>query len=249
MTRALERHEAGSARVIPVLLRDCDWHPLPFGKLIAVPKDGKAVTLWNDVDEAFADVAREIRRVVEGMGAAKGVSTNAAVARTSEPQPAKPVLPTGPRSSNLLVRQEFTDHERDEFLREGFEYAARFFQNSLEELAKRHPNLKSVFTRTDAVHFSVVVYRSGKSEAECSVRIDGFGNRASGLAYSAHPNTRSGSYNEMLTVEADSQKLYFKPMGWGFNRSAATESRLTPHGASEYLWDLLMGPLQRPSLS
>ena len=27
MSRALERHEAGSVQVIPVVLRDVDWHP------------------------------------------------------------------------------------------------------------------------------------------------------------------------------------------------------------------------------
>ena len=37
MTRALERHKSGEARVIPVILRPCDWHDAPFGKLQAVP--------------------------------------------------------------------------------------------------------------------------------------------------------------------------------------------------------------------
>src|SRR5712692_8907637 len=33
MGRAVERHEVGSAIVIPVILRPCDWHDTPFGKL------------------------------------------------------------------------------------------------------------------------------------------------------------------------------------------------------------------------
>ena len=40
MKRAIERHQRGEARVIPVILRPCDWHDLPFGKLLATPKDG-----------------------------------------------------------------------------------------------------------------------------------------------------------------------------------------------------------------
>ena len=65
MTRALERHEQGEARVIPVLLRKVDgWQGAPFGKLQSLPTDGKPVTSWNDRDEAFADVARGIRRAV-----------------------------------------------------------------------------------------------------------------------------------------------------------------------------------------
>ncbi len=38
---ATERHEAGEARVIPIILRPFDWHGAPFGKLQALPTDGK----------------------------------------------------------------------------------------------------------------------------------------------------------------------------------------------------------------
>jgi hypothetical protein len=44
MTRALERHDAAECRVIPVILRPCDWHDAPFGRLLAAPKDGKPIT-------------------------------------------------------------------------------------------------------------------------------------------------------------------------------------------------------------
>src|SRR5688572_23072357 len=46
MARALELHNTGEARVIPVILHPCDWHNLPFGKLTAAPKDGKAVSKY-----------------------------------------------------------------------------------------------------------------------------------------------------------------------------------------------------------
>ncbi len=65
MARAMEKHQAGDAHVIPVILRHCDWHAAPFGGLLAAPKDGKAITSWPDIDEALADVARQVRRVVE----------------------------------------------------------------------------------------------------------------------------------------------------------------------------------------
>jgi hypothetical protein len=65
MKRAMERHEAGEARVIPVILRPCDWRHAPFGKLQSLPRDGKPVTKWENRDEAFTDIAREIRKIVE----------------------------------------------------------------------------------------------------------------------------------------------------------------------------------------
>jgi TIR domain-containing protein len=65
MKRALERHDAGDARVIPVILRSVDWAGAPFGKLQALPKDGKPVTSWPNQDEVFSDIARGIRKVVQ----------------------------------------------------------------------------------------------------------------------------------------------------------------------------------------
>jgi Trypsin-like peptidase domain/TIR domain len=67
MMRAMERHEAGEARVIPIILRPCDWHQAPFGKLKALPKDGKPVVNWSNRDEAFLDVAKGVRAVVNSL--------------------------------------------------------------------------------------------------------------------------------------------------------------------------------------
>lgn len=65
MRRVLERHQLGEARVIPVIIEPCDWHSAPFGKLLAVPKDGKAVTTWANQAEAWTDVAKQIRKAMQ----------------------------------------------------------------------------------------------------------------------------------------------------------------------------------------
>ncbi len=67
MMRALERHRLGEARVIPIILRPCDWHNSPFGQLQALPTDGQPITgrNWHTRDEAFLDVTQGIRRVIE----------------------------------------------------------------------------------------------------------------------------------------------------------------------------------------
>jgi hypothetical protein len=62
--RAMERHEAGEACVIPVLLRPYAWKQAPFGKLSALPKDGRSVTEWPDRDAAFRDIALGIEEAL-----------------------------------------------------------------------------------------------------------------------------------------------------------------------------------------
>ena len=65
MRRAMERHNAGEARVIPVILRSCDWQNAPFARLQAVPLDALPVTKWVDPDDAFLTVTEAIRMVVD----------------------------------------------------------------------------------------------------------------------------------------------------------------------------------------
>lgn len=64
MTRAMARHFAKKACVIPVLLRPVDWTGAPFSYLQMLPSNATPVTSWSDLDEALTDVAEGIRRVV-----------------------------------------------------------------------------------------------------------------------------------------------------------------------------------------
>jgi hypothetical protein len=50
---------------IPVILRSVDWMEASFARLQALPSEAKAVTSWPNIDEAFTDVARGIRRAIE----------------------------------------------------------------------------------------------------------------------------------------------------------------------------------------
>jgi TIR domain len=65
LKRALERHDRNEARVIPVILRSVEWQNSPLGKLSALPTDGKPITSWLNQDEAFTNVVRELRRVID----------------------------------------------------------------------------------------------------------------------------------------------------------------------------------------
>jgi hypothetical protein len=67
MKRAMERHQNGEARVIPIILRSVAWQDAPFGKLQALPTKAQPVisSKWHDSDEAFLDIVGRIRRVIK----------------------------------------------------------------------------------------------------------------------------------------------------------------------------------------
>jgi len=68
LPRALERHRAGEARVIPIILRPANWQKPPwdtmFGGLKAFPKDGKPVSKWRSRDEAFVDIYGQLQEII-----------------------------------------------------------------------------------------------------------------------------------------------------------------------------------------
>ncbi|MFN0086107.1 MAG: TIR domain-containing protein [Blastocatellia bacterium] len=90
MKRALDRHEAGDAIVIPILLRACGWTTAPFGKLQAFPRDNRAVTSWQNQDEAFTQIAEAIRAAAEKLRAVPASSAAAPV--KAAPGPMLPFL-------------------------------------------------------------------------------------------------------------------------------------------------------------
>ncbi len=236
MQRALERHSQGSARVIPVILKPCDWQHSPFSSLLAAPTDGKPITRWPDEDEAFLDVVSQIRAALPP--ASPGAHDQAQSIPTRE---ASHPQVSAPRSSNLRLRKQFSDADRDRFLEEAFEFMQRFFENSLAELSERNSAIEGRFKKIDANHFSAVIYESGQARSQCTIRLGGaFGN---GISYSNSVGGSGNGYNEMLSVECDDQHHFLRCMGMSMMGNHR-EQQLSPEGAAEYFWSMLIAPLQ-----
>lgn len=64
MVQALERHSAGDARIIPIILRPVNLQRAPFNRIQPLPKDAKPVRKWANRDEAFLDVVNGIEKVI-----------------------------------------------------------------------------------------------------------------------------------------------------------------------------------------
>src|SRR5262245_62140503 len=82
MRRALARHAAGHALVIPVLLRPVSTAGQPWAELQGLPRDLRAVTLWPNEDEALACVAREVLAAIESWRPAPDGAPDAALPET-----------------------------------------------------------------------------------------------------------------------------------------------------------------------
>ncbi len=230
---AMERHEAGTAKVIPVILNPCDWHSAPFGKLLAVPTDGRPISKFPNRHDGFLEVAKAIRKCIGVKAKSKVVSPAVhSIVAQSHMQV---------RSSNLGIKKSFTDHDRDTYLEEAFSYIANFFEESLAELQRRNSEVTTKYRRVDSDRFAAYIYLDGRSVAQCCVRVGGLAGK--GICYSSDPNS-SNSWNEHLSVGENGTSLFLKSMGMMSLGSSRT-SDLTPEGAAEDFWSTLIRPLQR----
>src|SRR6266516_3559205 len=91
MQRALARHIAGDARLIPILLHPVDLSRTPFTHLSCLPHNAHPVTSWTDYDEAFFDIATGIRAAIKELrsGTSRLTATISAIRLTSAPNTRK----------------------------------------------------------------------------------------------------------------------------------------------------------------
>jgi Effector-associated domain 1/TIR domain len=69
LTPALERRKRGEVVVVPIIVKPTELQGTELMKLQALPRDGKPVASWPSQDEAWVDVAKGLRQVVEGIQA------------------------------------------------------------------------------------------------------------------------------------------------------------------------------------
>lgn len=225
MKEAVRRHERGNARVIPIIARQCQWHGAPFGRLKAVPDDGKPIMSahWTDKDSAWNIVATAI-----------GAAANAQVeeARTSRSDVAVLSSVTGGRAP-MAVRapKQFTDRDKDEFKHAAFDEIASSFQVSLDHLSEP---LAGSFRRIDANRFTATIYQSGKKVSGCTIWIGGGSFGSNAVCYLANDSAETNSMNDWLSVEVEDNSLVLQPHMASIG--SREKSGLDAAAAAAHLW-------------
>jgi hypothetical protein len=139
----------------------------------------------------------------------------------------------------LRVRKTFTDRDKDKFLEDAFEFIAKFFEGSLEEIEKRNPGIEGNFRRVDANRFTAIVYVRGLVSCRCRISCGGRRSFMSGITYSMSDSLDENSYNEQLSVQDDGYTLSLRPLGM-----MQSKELLSVEGAAEFYWATFIKPLQ-----
>ncbi|WP_437998475.1 toll/interleukin-1 receptor domain-containing protein [Sorangium sp. So ce185] len=114
MERALGRHNAGRARVIPILLDACDWEGTPFSALAPLPPNRVPVMSWKRESEAWTSVTLAIRAAIADCAHRSAAPTlmdtsepahAARTERTLDTSPGAATLPAAGKGSDPPARQ------------------------------------------------------------------------------------------------------------------------------------------------
>ena len=226
MTRAMERHDEGTARVIPIIVEDCYWKSSPFKKLKALPKDGKPISNWTNENTAFLNIVEEVARVLDDVD---WTTTSA------QPEPDGPLRP-GAHPRKYRVQRHFDDIDRSDFRDQTFDEMRRYFQEAAAELDALE-ELRGRFTSRSDKKFSCTVVNRSRMQGgtahitvRCSTGGHGFGDISYVFAEDAEDNTSNGGFN----VENDEYEIFLTAT-MNFMRGN-DKDRMTSHQAAESLW-------------
>ena len=127
-------------------------------------------------------------------------------------------------------------------LNETFDYVARCFETSLQELQARNSEVETDFRRIDASRLEAIAFVSGREQSRCGIWLGGL-KRADGLYFSFDGIGSGNSYNESMMVHDDGYILFLEPMGMA-HLAQRVDKELTREGAAEYFWSLFVERLR-----
>ena len=163
MQRALERHERGEARVIPIILRRVDWQDV-LGKLQALPTDARPIKSWPDLDEALYNVTEGIRIVIQET--------------TAKSSPPPPILSTRsvsqtPLPTNLPYKSQ---KAKEQWLEEGNRFGdLKQYSEALaayEQAIRLDPNDAVAFATKGYALYELKRFEEALAACEQAIRLD-----------------------------------------------------------------------------
>ena len=229
MKRALERHREDAAHVVPIIVEPCDWFSSPLHELRALPCDGSPISEWPNQNNAYLDVVKELRRILEARKAA--VPPMGRATSSKETNETRPVAP------RYRVQQDFDEIDRSEFRETAFATIRDYFQQQIAEIDTVSKLRGRFVPRGPSSFGSTIVNRAlelNRGTAHITVHCKNGGLGLGDIYYSFSENAPDNTANGMFYVESDKYEMYLSGM-MTFGSSRDRE-RLTPKEAAERLW-------------
>lgn len=227
MNTAIQRHEEGSLRIVPLIVTPCDWLSSPISKFKAVPLDGKPITEWRNQDSAFLDIITELRRLVSPNQETTG----------SKPESTN-LTNNHERKSRYKVERTFDEIDIAAFRESAFAVFKRYFEEAISEVGMID-GIRSHFADGGPSNFSCIIVNNMNQHGTAHINVrtkthsQFFGDISYSFSDRPDPNSSSGEF----AIESDGFNLYLKA---GLQVFSDSNEKLTPETAAESLWSDFM---------
>jgi hypothetical protein len=223
MKRAIERHEAGSIRIVPIVIEPCDWKASPLKRFKALPRDGKPVAEWTNKNNAYLDIATELRRLIE-----EGSTIE-------QPREGAAERPPNESLRRYRVKRDFDEIDSTDFRKKAFGTMRAYFEAATAEI-NAVDQIKARFEPLGNDGFTCTVVNKQRRNSVAHITVYAGGGRVSfgDITYSFQERAEPNTANGWFAVECDDYDLY---LAWNdFASDGREKKRLTPEGAAADLW-------------
>ena len=229
MERAMERHDSGEARVVPIIVEPCDWRSTSLRHLRALPRDGRPISDWPNENNAYLDVVQELRRILEIEEV------------PSAPEQERPAIQPRPSPSGdrrYRIRRTFDEIDRSDFREAAFGVIQDYFERAIAEIDAIE-DLRGRFSSLSDTSFTCTIVNRARQHGTAHITVNsrrkhiGFGD----ISYSFQENAPRNSINGAFTIGSDEYELFLSPILMSFG---SHEERLTPQAAAEKLWEVYL---------
>ena len=224
MKFALERQSAGNARVVSVIVEECDWKAIDgLRQLKVLPKDGKPISLWDNQNKAYKNVVDELRRIIKEKNAPTTISES-----KSKPD-AKHAA-----TSRYRIKRDFDEFDRKDFRDSAFATIKDHFQREIEEIDSID-GLRGKFKGRKSTAFGATVENTGKSNATAYITVHCGDSRAymNDIYYSFEKNAPDNLANGWFDVSQDDYKQF---LTHSIDLIGNADKQSTPQQAANKLW-------------
>lgn len=225
MKRALERHAAGAARVVPIIVEECDWKAMgELRQLKAVPTDGKAISEWANSNTAYLNIVQELRRIIEADGLPPAVAKAA-------PEP----VALHPATTRYRAKRQFDQIDKSDFRDAAFVIIKDYFRRASMEIDSIE-GLRGRFVDRGATSFGATIVNGGHRNGTAHITVHcrnshvAMGDIYYSFSENAGDNTANGGFN----VSADDYEQFLVQT---MNMFGKSDERLAPERAAEVLWN------------
>ena len=227
MEKALKLRAEGKLEVVPIIIEVCEWLEIDkLKQLKAVPKDGLAVSKWENPDEAYLDIVSEIRRLVEKKP--NTLPTHDHNEKTVKDRPRA--------ASQYKIKRSFNQIDRSEFRESAFSTIKNYFRCEIEELDKVK-DIRTRFAERGDASFCVTLINAAYNNEATHLTVhsgEDAGHSIGDIYYSSAENAAKGTANGWMNISSDDYQQFLEADNFNARKG---QKKLTPEAAAKLLWE------------